>query len=147
MPDADEELKHATLGTLRWDAVCSWWIGDLACAGRGDVELVIDAGDDDPRAFLERAAGLLLQTVAAEESVRENAVDTNILEIYETWRHEPEPMLTAQQLARRLELTWVRIDSAVPVTLSYALGDVFGGHTVDVAVDEHLRIKGVDLVG
>ena len=64
-------------------------------------------------------------------------------------RQEDEPVLSAEELAERLELVTVRIDTA-KLKLGYIVGgleDVFGGHCIDVRVDESLTVTGVGLVG
>jgi hypothetical protein len=83
----------------------------------------------------------------AERKLRDEAVRMRILDLYDTWRQEDEPEFTAEGLQEQLELTFVRLDTTAPIILSYGLNDVFGGHSVDVTVDEQLRVTGVSLVG
>jgi hypothetical protein len=146
-----ESLTHPLLGHLRWEPEFSWWSADARLPSGRVVDVVVDPGGDaDGASFIAKAAELFGRVVAGEPGVRREAVRKRILELYDHWRNEDEPRLTAEELADGLDLTFIRFDTVVPVTLSYALGernDVFGGHAVDVRVDEHLRVTAVSLAG
>jgi hypothetical protein len=90
---------------------------------------------------------LYCRAMNAEREILEEAVPKRLLDLYETWRQEGETELTAKELQDQLELIVVRIDTVIPITYSYDLGDVFGGHSVDVKVDKQLQVTGVNLVG
>ena len=73
-----------------------------------------------------------------------------MLELYnETWRRGNDRKLTAGQLLDRLEFVYIGLrptwDSSI--VLSYAAGELFGGHSVDVEVDADLQVTDTDLVG
>jgi hypothetical protein len=116
------------------------------------ADLVIAPGDGGD-AFVDFAAALYQRVIQAEARIRREAAEGGILDLYRHWRKDDdsEPDLTAEELASRLEPTFLRIDTSfVPVTLSYALGErneVFGGHALDVGVSDQLEVKGVNLVG
>ena len=142
-----ESLTHPVFGDLRWEGRFSWWFTQVRLESGEWLDVIVDPGDDDPSAFVGRAAQLYCQALDAEPEILQEAVQKKISDLYELWRQVGEPKLTAEELTDRLELTFVRIDPVVPITLSYVLGDVFGGHSVDVQVNERLRVRGVNLTG
>ncbi len=142
-----ESLIHPVFGNLQWEEKFSWWFAQIRQASGEWLDVIVDPGDDDPAGFVERASRLYIRAMEAERELLREAVNTKLLDLYETWRQEDEPKLTAEELKDRLVLTFVRIDTIIPITLSYDLGDVFGEHSVDVNVDSRWQIKGVDLVG
>jgi hypothetical protein len=152
-----ESLTHPVFGELRWEAQYSWWFAQMLLPSGEWLDVIVDPGDDDPAAFLERAAGLFPRAMDAERRIRGEAVKMKVLDLYEHWRREDEPQLTAAQLEEKLDLTFVRLDTVAPVIMSYVLDDlcggqsvlddVFGGHSVDVEVDEKLQVASVHLSG
>jgi hypothetical protein len=142
-----KELLHPVFGPLRWDVPYSWWVGGIEDSDGSIIELVLDPGDDERYNFLAGAAALFMRLEDAKERILRQAVDSKVFELYETWRNERERNLTVGGLIKELELMFIRIDTSVPITLSYALGDVFGGHAVDVTVNEDLKVVGVSLTG
>jgi len=142
-----ESLTHAVFGELRWEAESSWWFTQMRLPSGDWLDVIVDPGDEDPSAFVERAAGLFRRAMDAERRILHEAVRGRVLDLHDAWGREDEPRLTAEGLEERLELTFVRLDTVAPVVLSYWPGDLFGGHSVDVTVDEKLRVTGVGLVG
>lgn len=142
-----ESLTHAVFGELRWEAESDWWFTQVRLPSGDWLDVVVDPGDEDPSAFVEQAAALFRQAMDAERRILHEAVRARVLDLYDAWRQEDEPRLTAEGLEGQLELTFIRLDTVAPVVLSYWAGEVFGGHSVDVTVDEKLRVTGVGLVG
>src|SRR4051812_39466702 len=142
-----ESMTRAVFGELRWEAESSWWFTQMRLPSGDWLDVIVDPGDEDPSAFVERAAPLFRRAMDAERRIRHEAVAGWVLELRDAWLQVDEPAVTAEELEEQLELTFVRIDTVAPVVLSYWPGDVFGGHAVDVTVDEQLRVTGVGLVG
>src|SRR4051812_6822640 len=142
-----DSLTHAVFGELRWEAESSWWFTQMRLPSGDWLDGIVDPGDEDPSAFVERAAPLFRRAMDAERRILHDGVRTKVLELHDAWRQDDESALTAEELEEQLELTFVRIDTIAPVVLSYYPGDMFGGHSVDVTVDEQLRVTGVGLVG
>jgi hypothetical protein len=142
-----ESLFHPLFGDLKWEPDFSWWFTQIRLASGEWLDVILDPGDDESSAFLERAAPLYLAAMEAERMVLAEAVRQRILELYEHWRQEDEPKLTAEELKDRLELIQVRVDAGDDITLSYVLGDVFGGHSVQVMLNEQLQVQKINLVG
>jgi hypothetical protein len=142
-----ESFTHPVFGHLRWEGQYSWWFTQIRLPSGDWLDVIVDPGDDDPIPFVERAAELYRRAMDAERQVLDEAIRRRILDLYEAWRQTDEPQLTAGELKDRLEFTFVRIDTVGPITLSYLLGDVFGGHSVDVRVNEECQVVDVGLVG
>lgn len=142
-----ESLTHPVFGELRWEAENSWWFTQMLRPSGDWLDVIVDPGDEDPAAFVERAATLFRQAMDAERRIRHEVVRGWVLALHDAWRQEDEPAPTAEELEERLELTFVRLDTVCPVVLSYWPGEVFGGHSLDGTVDERLQVAGVGLVG
>ena len=142
-----ESLTHAVFGELRWEAESSWWFTQMRLPSGDWLDVIVDPGDEDPSTFIEQAATLFRRAMDAERRILHEAVRGRMLDLYDAWRQEGEPELSAAGLEERLELTFVRLDTVSPIVLSYWPAEVFGGHSVDVMVDERLRVTGVGLVG
>jgi hypothetical protein len=142
-----ESLTHPVFGKLKWEENNLWWFTQIRQESGEWLDVIVDPGDDDPSVFVERASQLYRQAMNAERELLQKAIKEKLLDLYETWRQEDEPKLTAEELQDQLELTFVRIDTVIPITLSYDLGDVFGGHSVDVEVDRQLQFVRANLVG
>jgi hypothetical protein len=142
-----ESLTHAVFGELRWEAESSWWFTQMRLPAGDWLDAIVEPGDEDPAAFVERAATLFRRAMDAERKILHEAVQVRVLDLHDAWRQEDEPRLTAEGLEEQLELTFVRLDSVAPLVMSYWPGEVFGGHSVDVTVDDQLRVTGVTLVG
>jgi len=140
-------LTHPVFGELRWEAEHSRWFTQLLLPSGEWLDVVVDPDNEDPVSFVEHAAQLLSRAIDAERRILADAVQSKLLDLYDHWRQEGDPALSPDELKERLDLSFVRLDTVAPVILSYGLGDVFGGHCVDVRVDEHLQVRGVDLVG
>jgi hypothetical protein len=138
---------HAVFGELRWEEESSWWFTQLRLDSGEWLDVIVAPGEADPSTFVEQAARLFGRAMAAERKLLHEAVRARILDLYNAWRQEDEPELTAEGLEKQLQLTFVRLDAIAPLVLSYWPGDVFGGHCVDMTVDEQLRVTGVGLVG
>lgn len=142
-----ESLTHPAFGKLKWEETDQWWFTQIRQESGEWLDVIVDPGDDDPTQFVERASQLYRRAMNAERQLLQEAIKDKLFDLYETWRQENEPKLTAEELQDQLELIFVRIDTVIPITLSYDLGDLFGGHSVDVEVDRQLQFAGVNLVG
>lgn len=149
MNTTPDRVHHPVFGELRWEAGRDVWTTEYRDAAGELVEVVVNPGDGDRLTCLDRAADLYTRAVRAEPRILRTAIREELLELYnETWAVEL-PRLTAKQLAARLTLAFLKLwpDGPVPITLGYEAGDLFGGHSVDVEVDENLRFLDIDLVG
>lgn len=150
MAEPSENLTHPILGTLGWLSEYSHWFGQLSAPDGGTLDLVVDPGDGDRYDFLPRAAELFQWAMANERRVLGKAMRAELLELFnDTWRQEPEPELTPAELTARLQWTFLKLsDSEIaPIVISYAAGELFGGHSVDVEIGSDFRFRDVDLVG
>jgi hypothetical protein len=122
----------------------------MALASGEWVEVSLAPGHADPSAFLERAAQLVRQAMGAERRILHDAVTPkiNLLDLYDHWREAGERVLTRKELEERLVLMSVGVEADFCVDLGYALDEEFGGHSVHVQVNEHMRVVGaiVDLL-
>ena len=142
-----ESLTDPVLGELRWEAPFSWWFTQIRLASGEWLDVIIDPGDKGPLAFVGRAARLYSRAMEAEQEILGQAIESGLLDLYNQWRQEDERQMTPEEVKNQLALTFVRIDTVTPITLSYDAGDRFGGHSVDVKVDERFQATGVTLVG
>jgi len=140
-------LTHPVFGDLRWKEKWSWWETKFCPASGKWLDMIVNPGDDDPAVFVERAAELYRRAMAAEREILHEAIQKGLLDLYDEWRRAGEPKLTAEELQNQLDLTFVCIDTVIPITLGYGLGDVFGGNSVNVKVNDKLRVRSVDLDG
>jgi hypothetical protein len=141
-----DSVSHPVYGELRWDAA-SLWFTQVRLPSGDWLDVIVDPGDGDRFAFLDSAAPLYQRAREAEPRLLREAIQQELLELYnDVWRQR-DPELTADELVSRLELVMVHIGTVVPVTLGYAVGDLFAGHRVDVEADENLRLLGTNLVG
>ena len=146
-----ESLVHPVLGQLRWEPEYSWWLGEARFPSGVLGDLVVAPGEAGA-AFLDTAAALYQQVIVAEPRIRLEATATGdgILDLYRHWRQGDDPEWTAEELTTQLEPTFLRIDTIVPVTVSYSLGErneMFGGHAVDVELNNQLVVERVNLAG
>ena len=115
-----EWLTHPVFGDLRWEGEASWWFTQIRQESGEWLDVIIDPDDDDTSAFIERAAQLYCRTMAAEREILQEAIQKGLLNLYDKWRQADEPELTAEDLKNQCDLTFVRIDTVTPTTLSYA---------------------------
>jgi hypothetical protein len=88
--------------------------------------------------------------MASERQVLAEAMRAELLELYnDTWRQGDEPVLSAKELAARLDwqLLCVSASDIVPVEFGYGAGDLFGNHCVTIEVDAELQFRDIDLRG
>lgn len=140
---------HPVFGELRWEAGRDCWFTQMRDAAGGwiDVSVTPDEGADR-LAVLDPAAELYTRAVRDERRILRTAIKRELLELYnDVWAQGEQ--LTAAGLMERLEFSYIHIwpDGPVPVTLSYAAGELFGGHCVDVELDGQLRFEDINLVG
>jgi hypothetical protein len=147
---ASEHLLHPVLGTLGWLPDYSHWFVQHSLSSGGQLDVIVDPGDGDRFDFLNRAAELYRWAIDNERRVLSEALRAELLELYnDTWRQVDEPVLSADDLAARLEWQLLDISASeiVPVAFSYEAGELFGYHGVTVEVDADLRFRDVDLRG
>jgi hypothetical protein len=147
MADADE-LTHPVLGVLNWEADNSTWLGQRHLPDGGWLDVTIKPGEGDRHAFLKRAADIFAWALKNEREVLREAIQAELLELYnETWRGS-DPVLDAKELEDKLEWHHLEIrDSDVLVEFTYGPGELFGGHGVAVELDAELKFHDVDLRG
>lgn len=143
MAEPSEHLTHPILGTLGWLSEYSHWFGQLPAPDGGTLDLVVDPGDGDRYEFLSRAAELFQWAMANERRVRREAINLGVMELYEGWRQETEPVLTAVALFDHLRWEYLEIGWIVtcPLTFSYDAGEFFGGHCVSVTLNAQIQYR------
>lgn len=144
-----DTVAHPVFGELRWETLRECWFTQVCDSEGGQVDVSVKPHEQDPLAVLDRATDLYRRAVRVERRILRAAVREELLELYnETWRVAGRE-LTAAELISQLRFEYIEISpvGVVPVILSYTAGDLFGGHTVDVEVDETLSYIDVDLVG
>lgn len=149
-PEPPETLTHPVFGELRWEEQSGWWFAQVNDASGEWLDVIVDPGGGDRLAAVEAAADLYQRALAAERRVIRDATRDELLELYnDAWRGE-DPELTAGQFLERLEFTFIRLcpdADVIPIVMSYAAGELFGGHAVDVELDHDLNVTGTNLVG
>jgi len=135
-------------GKLRWEERGVWFAQVRDSSGEW-LDVVVEPGDGDRTAVVEPAAALYKKVIRSERRILRDAVRLELLELYNDVWVQDETALTAGQLIEQLEFQFLAItpDSDPPVVLGYDAGDLFGGHTVDVEVDDKLKVVGTNLVG
>jgi hypothetical protein len=147
-----ETIHHPELGELRWEEEWSWWFTQIE-GPDGRLDIIIDPGDGDRAAYIDRAAELYHWAMGAQWRLLREAVEVKLLDLYNNnWRNEDEPVLSAKELADRLQWDGLRLDAGddptVPVSFGYVTDDdLFGGHLVNVEVDRELQYRGAHLEG
>jgi hypothetical protein len=150
MSDQPETITHPVFGELRWEVARSVWFTQVRDATGEWIDVSVEPGNGDRFACLDGVADLYSQAMRAERQVLRTAVQKELLELYnDTWRQSDEPELTTDEFMSRLGFTFIQIrtDFKSVVILSYGAGDLFGGHSVDVELDNELRHLNVDLIG
>jgi hypothetical protein len=144
-----ETLEHPILGVLEWEAEYGYWFTQYQLPDGEWLDLTVDPGDGDRYGFLKRAADLFLWALKNERRLLREAIEAELLELYnDTWRQD-EPVLDAEDFEAGLEWHFLALSASeiVPVVFSYGAGEMFGGHSVDVELDAELTYLDVDLVG
>src|SRR6516162_1401957 len=104
MAKASEHLTHPVLGTLGWLPEYAHWFAQHALPSGGQLDVIVDSGDGDRFEFLSRAAELYRWAMDNERRLLAEALRAELLELYnDTWRQGDEPVLSATELAARLE--------------------------------------------
>src|SRR5437764_2917 len=137
--DQPETVTHPVFGELQWETGRDVWFTQVRDATGGWIDVSVAPGDGDRLACLDRAADLYARAMRAERQLLRTAVENKLLELYnDAWRQSGEPKLTGDELTSRLTFTFVKIrpDEDFAVILSYYAGDLFGGHAVDVELDQ-----------
>jgi hypothetical protein len=146
-----ETLEHPILGRLVWEAKYGYWSGQRPQHGGGLVDVQIGPADPDRRHRLKRAADLWLWALANERRILHEAVEAYLYELYQDWRQEYDPDLSAEEFEDLLEWEFLEISDSdlVPVELGYhdAGHDFFGGHVIIVELDAELKYRCAHLLG
>lgn len=148
-PPKPETLHHPTFGELRWDDKGQWWFTQIRDKAGEWLDVVIDPGDGDRLAVVEAAAELYRRAIPEEPRILKQAIKQELLELYNDVWVQDGVQLTASQLAKQLQFSFIKLqpDFCVPIILSYEAGDLFAGHCVDVEVDNQLQVIDVNLIG
>jgi hypothetical protein len=147
-----DSFDHPEIGRLRWEAEWSWWFTQIESPiDGGRLDVIVDSGEGDRKAFLERAGELFRWAMVNQGRILREAVEAELRELYnDVWRQGDEPELTTEELIERLVWTFLKLSTSedVPVCFAYAAqGELFGGHSIDVEVDGELHYRDIDLVG
>jgi hypothetical protein len=151
MAEARETLTHPILGRLEWEAQYGYWSGQRPQPRGGMVDLQIKPADPSRRDRLKRAGDLFLWAMENEVPIRLGAVDNYLYDLYQHWRQEEDPSLSAETFGDLLEWGMLAISDSeiVPVVFWYddAGHDFFGGHVIVVKLDAELKYRDAHLVG
>jgi hypothetical protein len=145
-----DTVTHPDFGELRWEPKSGWWFAQIELPSGERLEVLVQPGEEDRFAFLDRGAELFRWALGAQPQILRDALQSELLELYnDVWREPTEPELTAEELAGRLAWSTVEVSASdlAPVVFGYEAADLFGGHTLAIEVDSELRFRDVDLQG
>src|SRR4051794_40088231 len=92
-----ETLTHPVLGVLTWDAKGRHWDARHELPDGETLDVQVSPGRHDPYAFLKRAADLFGWALANERRVLHEAVEAYLYDLYQGWRQEEDPELSAEE--------------------------------------------------
>ncbi len=108
------------------------------------VYIHVMQGPDELVVFL--ADRLVSQALDAQETARSHAAEA-LLSTYNTsWRQQPGE-LSAQSFIEHLVLQGLSVGPDTSVTLDFADGGLFAGHSVLVTLDDRLRLLDAQIAG
>jgi hypothetical protein len=142
-------INHPVFGEIVWELPRECWFLQVPIPAGGIVDVSIKPHDQDPLLILDIAAETFQGVLRDERRILRDAIREELLELYNgTWCRAGHK-LTEPELMEQLRFEYLEINPGwvVPVILSYAAGDLFAGHSVDVEVDEQLQFSDINLIG
>jgi hypothetical protein len=143
-------LTVPPIGTLQWRAEYGWWEAHVTLPSGGQLDVILNPGDEDREAFAFQAAARFQWALDNERRLLGEAADAELLELFnDDWRQGDEGVLARDEFiaALKLELLEISHIESAHIEFSYNAGELFGGHTVTVQVDGEGRFCDTDLRG
>lgn len=143
LPDRNDEI----LGALRHDPDLNWYEGRWAAA-TGPVLIKLQL-DEDGRIepALARARRVLPDLATFAAAAADHAV-AELLELKnESWLAEGEEPVTPEEFRLRMRLSGIVFDQDGEVTFYHEDGDLFWGHSIEVAMDAEGDFHHADIPG
>ncbi len=146
-PTSKPDLSDPVLGRLRYDKDVKWYEGVFAVGGSSisfNLE-VNEQGDVAPA--LNRARQVLGDLERHARGARDYAVEQLLDLKNESWLDEDEEPVTAEQFQARMELRGLVFSRNGEVTFYHRDGDLFYGHSIQIAMDAADRFIDADIPG
>jgi hypothetical protein len=126
-----EPIDDPVLGHLEFNAQFGHWVGETEIVPGKRIEITLE--DDELEKILPIArAGLTWFRANEPEARRQLALQ--MLERADDWRQEGDAEITEGTFAERVRLTHILLLANGETELRYSDGEMFGGHTIVVAV-------------
>ena len=112
------------------------------------VKLTLTSDDRrDPTPTLARARELVARLAELVESATAFAAGTHVAEYNGIWRTDGDDALTDRAFHDACTPTDLHVDDRGEATLWFDVGDLFGGHFLEVVADPAGRFVSTDLLG
>ena len=132
---------------IRHTQYFTYWEAAISQKPGYDLKITIFPDGEDPQSFIETAARLYLEAMKRQQFLLHEAVQKELLELYnDCWRQD-DVVLTFDKFVRHLRLDAFSVDTTIPITLYYDAGDLFGGHAVAMDIDRNFVYQQYDLRG
>lgn len=140
-------LKDELLGTLTWDDTLDYWTGEAVMAGIGPVRISVDTEDEEitPAEALANTHGTYLILRNREPEVRDFAAAALLETHNQAWSQGEA--IDEVAFAEQLSLEDISFHPDGSAELFYNAGELFGGHTVIVTVDEDGAFDDAQIAG
>src|SRR3990170_1246338 len=96
-------LNVPPIGLLTWREEWGWWEAHVALPSGGRLDVILAPRGDDRVAFALQSAARFQWALENERQVLGDAVDAELLELYDTWRQGDEPELTRERFIAALK--------------------------------------------
>jgi hypothetical protein len=141
------EIIDPVLGRLRFNKWVKTYDGEVAV---GDSSVTFSLGTDES-GDLTPALNRARQVLGALEDYARRARDyaaRELLEVKnESWLDEDEEPVTPEQFKARMELKGLAFSPSGEVTFYHRDGDLFSGHSIQIAMDGADRFIDADIPG
>lgn len=139
------QRSHPVLGALGHDARLGWWTARVRFGGVDGVTLYADGALDCPDEVFDRAAEVVARVDVG--ALRAYAA-SRLYGLYDAnWRREDGPDVDEAGFARVLAPESLVVSEAGTVSVSFADGDLFWGHSVIVTLDRELSPIEAEMAG
>lgn len=126
-------VEDAFFGTVTFDRALNGWEKQVEWNGT-TVHLYLSPGEDgDLQALLRLAEALWEDAAGWERRLREFAVEELIELKNDTWLDENEEEVTPEQFYARMTLESIALEPGGGFEFTYADGDLFWGHVIQVS--------------
>ena len=141
-------LQDKTFGTLTWDDTLDYWTGRAEIGGVGLVGISVDSeGSDDvaPSEAFENARRAYRAIREKEPAARDFAAEALLDMHNQAWN---EGQATDEEtFVQKMILEDISFLPDGSAELFYNAGDLFGGHSIIVTLDEEGDFDDADLAG